>query len=98
MSVAVNGDLQNRTHGPSLEGEAYSALYLGPLLCTALNYTSLILFSRNASLVRNVEASGQYMVRYEEKEIREQIVQMLKGVRKEPMLVFACLGHNFKMC
>ncbi|XP_065421309.1 piezo-type mechanosensitive ion channel component 2-like [Chrysemys picta bellii] len=42
---------------------------------------------RNASLVKNVEASGKHTVRYEEKEIREQIVQMLNGTRKEPILL-----------
>nr|XP_048676526.1 piezo-type mechanosensitive ion channel component 2-like [Caretta caretta] len=42
---------------------------------------------RNASLVKNVEASGKHTVWYKEKEIREQIVQMLNGTRKEPILL-----------
>ncbi|KAF7248883.1 Piezo-type mechanosensitive ion channel component 2 [Varanus komodoensis] len=42
---------------------------------------------RNASLVKNIEASGIHTVRYEEKEIREQIVQMLCGTRTEPVSV-----------
>ncbi|XP_074868260.1 piezo-type mechanosensitive ion channel component 2-like [Carettochelys insculpta] len=42
---------------------------------------------RNASLVKNVEASGKHTMRYEEKEIREQIVQMLNGTRKEPIML-----------
>ncbi|XP_019403737.1 PREDICTED: piezo-type mechanosensitive ion channel component 2-like isoform X2 [Crocodylus porosus] len=51
---------------------------------------------RNASLVKNVEASGQYTVRYDEKEIREQIVQMLKGVRKEPILLPGLIPRYFR--
>ncbi|XP_061486147.1 piezo-type mechanosensitive ion channel component 2-like [Rhineura floridana] len=42
---------------------------------------------RNASLVKNIEASGIHTMRYEEKEIREQIVQMLRGTRKEAVLL-----------
>ncbi|KAH0619195.1 hypothetical protein JD844_018991 [Phrynosoma platyrhinos] len=42
---------------------------------------------RNASLVKNVEASGIHTVRYEEKEIREQIIQMLCGIRTEAVLL-----------
>lgn len=48
--------------------------------------------------MKNVEASGKHTVRYKEKEIREQIVQMLNGTRKEPMSVFFfCLSSIFKM-
>uniref|UniRef100_A0A8D0C2C9 Piezo non-specific cation channel R-Ras-binding domain-containing protein n=1 Tax=Salvator merianae TaxID=96440 RepID=A0A8D0C2C9_SALMN len=43
---------------------------------------------RNASLVKNIEASGIHTIRYEEKEIREQLVQMLGGNRTEPVSVF----------
>uniref|UniRef100_K7GEW4 Uncharacterized protein n=1 Tax=Pelodiscus sinensis TaxID=13735 RepID=K7GEW4_PELSI len=35
----------------------------------------------------SVEASGKHTMRYEEKEIREQIVQMLTGTRKEPIML-----------
>ncbi|XP_053099358.1 piezo-type mechanosensitive ion channel component 2-like [Hemicordylus capensis] len=42
---------------------------------------------RNASVVKNIEASGIHTVHYEEKEIREQIVQMLCGTRTEPVLL-----------
>ncbi|XP_054836429.1 piezo-type mechanosensitive ion channel component 2-like [Eublepharis macularius] len=42
---------------------------------------------RNVSLVKNIEASGIHTVRYEEKEIREHIVQMLCGNRTEPVLL-----------
>ncbi|XP_042318420.1 piezo-type mechanosensitive ion channel component 2-like [Sceloporus undulatus] len=50
-----------------------------------INFHWIIL--RNASLVKNVEASGIHTVRYEEKEIREQIIQMLCGTRTEPVLL-----------
>ncbi|XP_016852843.1 piezo-type mechanosensitive ion channel component 2 isoform X1 [Anolis carolinensis] len=42
---------------------------------------------RNASLVKNIEASGIHTVRYEEKEIREQVIEMLCGTREEPVLL-----------
>nr|XP_020660013.1 piezo-type mechanosensitive ion channel component 2-like [Pogona vitticeps] len=42
---------------------------------------------RNASLVKNAEASGVHTVQYEEKEIREQIIQMLLGTKTEPVLL-----------
>ncbi|XP_025024760.1 piezo-type mechanosensitive ion channel component 2-like [Python bivittatus] len=42
---------------------------------------------RNASLVKNVEASGIHTVRYEEKEIRDQIIHMLSGTRTEPIVL-----------
>ncbi|KAM6458388.1 piezo-type mechanosensitive ion channel component 2-like [Liasis olivaceus] len=42
---------------------------------------------RNASLVKKIEASGIHTVRYEEKEIRDQIIHMLSGTRTEPILL-----------
>ncbi|XP_029467744.1 piezo-type mechanosensitive ion channel component 2-like [Rhinatrema bivittatum] len=42
---------------------------------------------RNASVVKNVEAAGKYTVRYEDKTLRDQIVQMLKGERKTPIML-----------
>nr|XP_028591615.1 piezo-type mechanosensitive ion channel component 2-like [Podarcis muralis] len=42
---------------------------------------------RNASLVKNIEASGLHTMRYEDKEIREQIVEMLRGTRTEGVLL-----------
>nr|XP_060627625.1 piezo-type mechanosensitive ion channel component 2-like [Anolis sagrei ordinatus] len=42
---------------------------------------------RNASLVKNTEALGIHTVRYEEKEIREQVIGMLCGTRKDPVLL-----------
>ncbi|XP_078509091.1 piezo-type mechanosensitive ion channel component 2-like [Lissotriton helveticus] len=44
-------------------------------------------FLRNASIVKSVEASGKYTVCYEEKPIRDQIVQMLKGESAEPIML-----------
>ncbi|XP_063154930.1 piezo-type mechanosensitive ion channel component 2-like [Candoia aspera] len=42
---------------------------------------------RNASLVKNIEASGTHIMRYKEKEIRDQIIHMLSGTRTEPILL-----------
>ncbi|KAG9474475.1 hypothetical protein GDO78_004665 [Eleutherodactylus coqui] len=43
---------------------------------------------RNASIVKSAETIGKHTVCYEDAETRDQIVQMLKGERKEPMYVF----------
>ncbi|RXM92852.1 Cytochrome c1, heme protein, mitochondrial [Acipenser ruthenus] len=40
---------------------------------------------RNVSLVMNAETVGKHTVRYEDKEMMDQIVQMLRGSRKEPV-------------
>ncbi|KAJ6665749.1 hypothetical protein lerEdw1_002119 [Lerista edwardsae] len=52
---------------------------------------------RNASLVKNIEASGIHTVQYKDKGIREQIVQMLRGTRNKPVSVFrfppSCFFH-----
>ncbi|XP_077192348.1 piezo-type mechanosensitive ion channel component 2-like [Paroedura picta] len=42
---------------------------------------------RNVSLVKNIEASGIHTVRYEEKRIQQEIVNMLCGNRTEPVLL-----------
>ncbi|XP_053247692.1 piezo-type mechanosensitive ion channel component 2-like [Podarcis raffonei] len=42
---------------------------------------------RNASLVKNIEASGLHTMCYEDKGIREQIVEMLRGTRTEGVLL-----------
>nr|XP_033819308.1 piezo-type mechanosensitive ion channel component 2-like isoform X2 [Geotrypetes seraphini] len=58
-----------------------------------LSNTSQIYFDiywnilRNASLIKNVEASGKYTVCYEDTELRDQIVQMLKGQRNTPIML-----------
>nr|XP_014342463.1 PREDICTED: piezo-type mechanosensitive ion channel component 2-like [Latimeria chalumnae] len=42
---------------------------------------------RDASLVENAEISGKHTVCYEDKGVRDQLVQMLKGIRKEPVVL-----------
>ncbi|XP_034977971.2 piezo-type mechanosensitive ion channel component 2-like [Zootoca vivipara] len=42
---------------------------------------------RNASLVKNIEASGLHTMRYEDKRIQEQIIEMLRGTRTEGVLL-----------
>ncbi|XP_074140853.1 piezo-type mechanosensitive ion channel component 2-like [Sminthopsis crassicaudata] len=52
---------------------------------TAIYVTSMWTIQRNVSIVKNVEASGKYTVCYKDKEMRDQIVQMLTHVRNEPI-------------
>ncbi|XP_030069316.1 piezo-type mechanosensitive ion channel component 2-like [Microcaecilia unicolor] len=42
---------------------------------------------RNASVIKAVEASGKYTVCYEDKALRDQIVQMIKGQRNTPIML-----------
>ncbi|KAK1157641.1 piezo-type mechanosensitive ion channel component 2-like [Acipenser oxyrinchus oxyrinchus] len=42
---------------------------------------------RNVSLVMNAETVGKHTVKYEDKEMMDQIVQMLRGTRKEPVII-----------
>ncbi|MGH0171583.1 UNVERIFIED_CONTAM: hypothetical protein FKN15_061480 [Acipenser sinensis] len=42
---------------------------------------------RNVSLVMNAETVGKHTVKYEDKEMMDQIVQMLRGSRKEPVII-----------
>ncbi|KAM4691993.1 piezo-type mechanosensitive ion channel component 2-like [Rhinophrynus dorsalis] len=42
---------------------------------------------RNASIVKNPETMGKHTVCYEDTETRDEIVQMLKGERKEPIML-----------
>ncbi|XP_028926177.1 piezo-type mechanosensitive ion channel component 2-like [Ornithorhynchus anatinus] len=42
---------------------------------------------RDVALVENVEASGKYTVCYQDKKLRDEIVQMLTHVRKEPLIL-----------
>ncbi|XP_044515574.1 piezo-type mechanosensitive ion channel component 2-like [Gracilinanus agilis] len=52
---------------------------------TAIYVTLTWTIQRNVSIVKNVEASGKYTVCYRDKEMRDQIVQMLTHIRKEPI-------------
>ncbi|XP_043944909.1 piezo-type mechanosensitive ion channel component 2-like [Protopterus annectens] len=42
---------------------------------------------RNASLVANAEVTGKYTMCYEDKEVKDQIIETIKGTRKEPVLL-----------
>ncbi|XP_074046911.1 piezo-type mechanosensitive ion channel component 2-like [Macrotis lagotis] len=52
---------------------------------TAIYVTLIWTIQRNVSIVKNVEASGKYTVCYKDKEMRDQIVQMLTHIRNEPI-------------
>lgn len=40
---------------------------------------------RNASIVMNAETVGEHTVKYEDKELQHNLVQMLKGTRTNPV-------------
>ncbi|XP_053092056.1 piezo-type mechanosensitive ion channel component 2 [Pangasianodon hypophthalmus] len=42
---------------------------------------------RNASLVMNAETIGEHTVKYEDKELQNNLVQMLKGTRTKPVII-----------
>ncbi|XP_036388553.1 piezo-type mechanosensitive ion channel component 2 [Megalops cyprinoides] len=46
---------------------------------------------RNASLVMNVEATGEHTVKYQDERLRDEIVQMLKGSRTEAVIIQSLL-------
>ncbi|KAJ8264837.1 hypothetical protein COCON_G00139360 [Conger conger] len=46
---------------------------------------------RNASLVMNVETVGEHTVKYEDKKLKDEIVQMLQGTRSEPVIIESLL-------
>ncbi|XP_064156489.1 piezo-type mechanosensitive ion channel component 2 isoform X4 [Anguilla rostrata] len=46
---------------------------------------------RNASLVMNVEAVGEHTVKYDDRKLKDEIVQMLQGTRSEPVFIDALL-------
>ncbi|XP_031649162.1 piezo-type mechanosensitive ion channel component 2-like [Oncorhynchus kisutch] len=46
---------------------------------------------RNASLSMNVETMGEHTVKYEDRTLRDQIVQMLKGTRSDSVIIESLL-------
>ncbi|XP_055788849.1 piezo-type mechanosensitive ion channel component 2-like [Salvelinus fontinalis] len=46
---------------------------------------------RNASLSMNVETVGEHTVKYEDRALRDQIVQMLKGTRSDSLVIESLL-------
>ncbi|XP_066558966.1 piezo-type mechanosensitive ion channel component 2 [Amia ocellicauda] len=46
---------------------------------------------RNASLVMNAQTAGEHTVKYEDKGMRDEIVQMLQGTRSQPVILSALL-------
>ncbi|KAF5907211.1 piezo-type mechanosensitive ion channel component 2-like, partial [Clarias magur] len=42
---------------------------------------------RNASIAMNAETTGEHTVKYEDKELQDNLVQMLKGTRTEPVII-----------
>ncbi|XP_066443036.1 piezo-type mechanosensitive ion channel component 2-like [Eleutherodactylus coqui] len=51
---------------------------------------------RNASIVKSAETIGKHTVCYEDAETRDQIVQMLKGERKEPIMLKNILPKHLR--
>eukprot|EP00079_Xenopus_tropicalis_P013391 XP_002941756.3 PREDICTED: piezo-type mechanosensitive ion channel component 1-like [Xenopus tropicalis] len=51
---------------------------------------------RNASIVKSAETSGKHTVCYEDAETRDQIVQMLRGERSEPVMLRNILPKHFR--
>uniref|UniRef100_A0A8C5WJN1 Piezo non-specific cation channel R-Ras-binding domain-containing protein n=1 Tax=Leptobrachium leishanense TaxID=445787 RepID=A0A8C5WJN1_9ANUR len=50
---------------------------------------------RNASIVKSAETVGKHSVCYEDAETRDEIVQMLRGERQEPVYVMLVKEHVF---
>ncbi|XP_062854275.1 piezo-type mechanosensitive ion channel component 2 [Trichomycterus rosablanca] len=42
---------------------------------------------RNTSLVMNAEAVGEHTIKYEDKELKNNLVQMLKGTQSKPVII-----------
>ncbi|XP_056403769.1 piezo-type mechanosensitive ion channel component 2-like isoform X1 [Hyla sarda] len=51
---------------------------------------------RNASIVKSAESFGKHTVCYEDTETRDHIVQMLKGERKEPVMLKNILPKHLR--
>nr|DBA22115.1 TPA: hypothetical protein GDO54_013179 [Pyxicephalus adspersus] len=51
---------------------------------------------RNASIVKSAESFGKHTVCYEDAETRDQIVQMLRGERKEPVMLKNILPKHLR--
>ncbi|KAM8945740.1 piezo-type mechanosensitive ion channel component 2-like [Pelodytes ibericus] len=51
---------------------------------------------RNASIVKSAETTGKHTVCYEDAETRDQIVHMLKGERKEPVMLHNILPKHIR--
>ncbi|KAM9429324.1 piezo-type mechanosensitive ion channel component 2-like [Salvelinus alpinus] len=51
---------------------------------------------RNASLSMNVETVGEHTVKYEDRALRDQIVQMLKGTRSDSVIIESLLPKFLK--
>ncbi|XP_075034415.1 piezo-type mechanosensitive ion channel component 2-like, partial [Mixophyes fleayi] len=51
---------------------------------------------RNASIVKSAESVGKHTVRYKDTETRDHIVQMLRGERKEPVMLKKMLPKHFR--
>lgn len=46
---------------------------------------SVFVWSRNASLVMNVEAVGERTVKYEDVTLKHELVSMLRGTQSHPL-------------
>lgn len=63
----------------------YTHTHTLPLLSPPEYLTLFCVMYRNASIAMNAETIGEHTVKYEDKELQNNLVQMLKGTRTKPV-------------